>query len=33
MSDTPRIEQHTPPGEQSARLLLLGHWTAAQMIM
>jgi phospholipid/cholesterol/gamma-HCH transport system permease protein len=31
MSDTPRIEQHTPPGEQSARLLLLGHWTAAQM--
>ncbi len=31
MSDTPRIEQHIHSGDASARLHLLGRWTAAQL--
>jgi phospholipid/cholesterol/gamma-HCH transport system permease protein len=31
MSDTPRIEQHNQAGDKSARLMLLGRWTAAQL--
>ncbi len=31
MSDIPRIEQQTAPGDAQARLLLLGRWTAGQL--